>query len=54
MPDLSFVIKLVPPVVVAITLTATIVLQAIRILHEYERRAIFRLSVAKKISTAIL
>src|SRR5579859_1198247 len=43
MPDLSFVTKVLPALVVVIILAAIIVPQAIRILREYERGVIFRL-----------
>src|SRR5512139_1510353 len=43
MPDLSFVSKIVPGIVVAVILVAIILPQAIRILREYERGVIFRL-----------
>src|SRR5512140_3109151 len=43
MPDLSFVTKVIPALVVVIVLVAIIVPQAIRILREYERGVIFRL-----------
>src|SRR5438045_8388189 len=43
MPDLSFLTKIIPAIVVVIVLVAIILPQALRILREYERGVIFRL-----------